>query len=215
MIEKRFRWPRIWSNNELKKFAPFFKGDIVNVSGWTDEDKEGKTYNEYFTNKKSYSISNYKADEKGLQGFENEFFLDLESDLPSSMKAKFDVAFNHTTLEHVFDCFTAFKNLTQLSKDVVIVVVPYLQQLHGLGYLDYWRFTPHTMKRLYELNGLNLRYCSANGYDNTSIYLFCIGYRSSVYDEKIPFRFDLKLDETKPLYGSNYENVIGAKLFDK
>jgi hypothetical protein len=215
MIEKRFRWPRIWSNNELKKFASLFSGDIINVSGWTDEDKEGDKYSNYFTNKNSYSISNFSSDKKGLQGFDNEFYLDLEKDLPTDLISKYDVVFNHTTLEHVFDCFKAFNNLCLLSKDVVIVVVPYLQQVHGLGYLDYWRFTPHTMKQLYENNGMKLRYCSANGGDDSSIYLFCIGYKSDKFDHLIPNRFDLKLEINKPLYGSNYENVIGSKLFDK
>lgn len=210
--EAKFRIPRLWSNRELRKFAPLFSGGVVNVSGWTDEDKEGKHYKDYFASASEYWMTNYKSDEKGLQGLENEFFLDLDSDLDEQLFGKFDVVFNHTTLEHIYECRRAFSNICKMSRDVVIVVVPYFQQVHGLGYLDFWRFTPYTMKKMYEENGLVLRYCSANGADKASVYLFCIGYKSNKWDDKIPQRFDLKLDEAKDLYGSDYRNVIGGNV---
>jgi hypothetical protein len=66
------------------------------------------------------------------------------------------------------------------------------------------------MKRLYEENELKLRYCSANGdTSQSSIYLFCIGYRDNVYDAEIPFRFDIKIDEHAELSPTN---VIGAHI---
>jgi hypothetical protein len=211
-IEPKFRVPRVFSNDELKKFAHIFGGKIVNVSGWTDEDKQGGYYKDYFSKKSEYWITNYKEDEKGMVGQDNEIFLDLEQDLDESLIGKFDVAFNHTVLEHVYDCHKAFKNICLLSKDIVIVVVPYIQQVHGSGYLDYWRFTPHAMKRMYEDNGVTLRYCSANGADKASIYLVCIGYKDKKWDEKIPARFDMKLDDSKELYADNYTNVIGGNI---
>lgn len=213
-MEKRFRQPRVWSNRELSRFSQLWSGDVVNVSGWTDEDKEGNFYRSYFSGCRSYTVTNYHADRKGLQGTPGELFLDLESPLPSNLHRQYDVVFNHTTLEHVFDVFRAFSNLAEMTRDVLVLVVPYLQQVHGTGYLDYWRFTPHAMKRLYEENGLSLRYLSANGSDRASVYLFCIGYRSDVWDSKIPFRFDLKIDEELPLYGDDYSNVIGANVFE-
>lgn len=211
--DKRFRKPRIFSNEELRQFAHLFSGKVLNASGWNDADKQGAKYKDYFSRADSYHISNYDADKKGMQGFENEFYLDLEASLSENLRHQFDVVFNHTTLEHVFDVFTAFSNLAELTKDVLIVVVPYLQQVHGLGYYDYWRFTPHTMEQLYARNNIPLRYLSANGKDKGSIYLVCIGYKDKKWDEYIPKRFDLKLDERKELYGSNYKNVIGSKLF--
>jgi hypothetical protein len=212
--ERVFSIPRRFSNEELKKFASLFEGKVINISGWTDEDKQGARYQDYFTKCSEYVISNFDADKKGFQGTENEFFLDLEKDLLPELRGSFDVCFNHTTLEHVYDFRKAFQNICTLSKDVVIVVVPYLQQLHGVGYEDYWRFTPYAMKKMYEENGLKLRYCAANGKDRASIYLFCLGYRNNAWDEKIPERFDLKIDERKDLYADEYRNVIGGRVIE-
>lgn len=208
--ERAFGVPRKFSNRELRKFAALFSGKVLNVSGWTDEDKENSFYRQYFSGASEYFVSNFETDKKGMQGMANEFFLDLEQDLPQGLVGRFDVCFNHTTLEHIYETRKAFGNLCLLSRDVVIVVVPYLQQLHGAGYEDYWRFTPYAMKRLYEENGLRLRYCSANGGDKASIYLFCIGYRNAAWDARIPERFDVKLNEDKELYGNDYRNVIGG-----
>lgn len=210
--DAKFQVPRRWSNRELRKFAPIFHGRVVNVSGWTDTDKEGGLYKDYFCNASDYYITNYKAEQKGMQNQDNEIFLDLEGDVPHELKNSFNVVFNHTTLEHIYDCRKAFHNLCLLSRDVVIVVVSYIQQLHGIGYPDYWRFTPLTMKKIYDENGLTLRYCSANGKDRASIYLFCIGYQSKNYDKHISKRLDLKLDEKKELYADYYTNVIGGNV---
>ena len=38
--ERAFRKPRVWSNNVLRSFANIFEGEVINVSGWEDEDKE-------------------------------------------------------------------------------------------------------------------------------------------------------------------------------
>ncbi len=212
-IDNKFRVPRIWSNNELSKFAPFFSGTVVNISGWTDTDKEGKTYRDYFCNANKYSITNYAADgDRGVQGSDDEISLNLEEDLDDRLINQFDVAFSHTVLEHIFDVRKAFSNICKISKDVVITVVPYLQQLHGISdnVGDYWRFTPLTMRHLYEENGLTLRYCSSNGdASDASVYLFCIGYRSTRYDEKIPLRFDLKIDINSDW---SVTNAIGANI---
>jgi hypothetical protein len=75
-MDKKFRVPRVWSNQELKKFAPLFKGSIVNVSAWKDWDKENKRYKDYFSSAAEYWMTNYQG-ERGFQGnFENEYFLD-------------------------------------------------------------------------------------------------------------------------------------------
>ena len=57
--ERAFRKPRVWSNNVLRSFANIFEGEVINVSGWNDEDKEGGFYKDYFSNCSSYKISNY------------------------------------------------------------------------------------------------------------------------------------------------------------
>jgi hypothetical protein len=211
-IDRKFRIPRIWSNKELKKFAHLFKGNIVNVSGRNDEDKESSIYKLYFPNASNYFITNYEEQKESIT--KKSIYLDLESKtINKKLIGKFDVVFCHTVLEHTFDIFTSFKNLCLLSKDLIIIVVPYMQQIHGTGYYDYWRFTPYTIKRLFELNRFELLYCSSNGSDCSSIYLFCIGTKNKKkWLGKIPERFDIKMNEKQPLYANDYTNVIGGNV---
>lgn len=188
-IDRVFRLPRIWSNRELRKIAHFFEGDIVNVSGWKDIDKEGQLYKDYFINAKSYSISNYKAESKGMQGLENEFFLDLEENLSEKLTGRFDVVFNHTVLEHIYNVRKAMENICKMTKDIAIVVVPFLQEMHA-EYGDYWRFTPLTMKKMFEENGMDMIYCNFNSHSNSSVYLFCIGTKNKEkWQETLPFLY--------------------------
>lgn len=114
-VDRIHRLPRIWSNRELEKFAHLFEGDIVNVSGWKDIDKEGRHYKDYFIKANSYTITNFKTEARGFQGYSNEIFLDLEKDLPANLYLHFDVVFNHTTLEHIYSVHKAFSNLCNLS----------------------------------------------------------------------------------------------------
>ena len=129
IIDSKFREPRIWSNNELKKFSKKFYGNIINVSGWKDSDKVSSFYKNYFTNCTNYFISNWSYSERGQENklSKNEYLIDLESDLKKELLGKFDVVFNHTTLEHIFDIYKSFRNLCELSNDVVIIVVPFLK----------------------------------------------------------------------------------------
>ncbi|CCH49910.1 hypothetical protein [Pseudodesulfovibrio piezophilus] len=175
-IDRKYRLPRKWSNKELRKIAPLIKGEVVNVSAWKDSDKEGGFYCDYFRNASHYSITNYKAEARGFQGKEGEIFLDLEQVLSGELVQRFDVAFNHTTLEHTFDVFTAFSNLCSLSKDMVIVVVPHLQQMHST-FGDFWRFTPESVEKLFLMNGLKLVYLSFNEHCDSSVYIFAVGSR--------------------------------------
>jgi hypothetical protein len=180
-MDRRFRIARVWSNRELRKLAPLFRGDIVNVSAWDDRDKEGGYYKDYFTQKNQYYLTNYSGD-RGLQGKENEYFLDLTQELPSELEKRFDVVFNHTTLEHVFEVRKAFKNLCLASRDIVIVVVPFCQKQHGKDmYNDFWRFTPTCLRYLFKENGLEVIYEAQNQDENAAIYLLFVG---SQYPEK-------------------------------
>ena len=174
-MDKKFRVPRVWSNRELEKFGHLFSGKGVNVSGWKDIDKEGKKYRDYFSNISEYWITNYKSEARGFQGNqENEIFLDLEEDLDESMHGKFDVVFNHTVLEHIFDVNKAFENICKLSNDIVIVVVPFLQEQHA-EYGDYWRFTPLAVEKLFQKNSMDMIYINYNDASDDSIYIFAIG----------------------------------------
>jgi len=190
--EKKFRVARSWSNKELKKFSSRFEGDIINVSAWKDEDKEGDFYKNYFPNAKSYSLSNYKHEARGFQGKDGEIFLDLTKELPSELQEKYDVVFNHTTLEHIFEIDIAFKNLCLMSKDLVIIVVPFLQEMHA-DYGDYWRFTPLALKKLFEKNGLEMAYVSYNEDPGSSVYIYAMASKvKGKWDFKKPFSYKAK-----------------------
>ena len=58
LTDRAFRTTRKWSNRELKELAPHFSGDVVNVSAWEDQGKEGRRYKEYFANATSYHLTN-------------------------------------------------------------------------------------------------------------------------------------------------------------
>lgn len=132
-------------------------------------------YKDYFTQKNQYYLTNYSGD-RGLQGKENEYFLDLTQELPSELEKRFDVVFNHTTLEHVFEVRKAFQNLCLASRDIVIVVVPFCQKQHGKDmYNDFWRFTPTCLRYLFQENGLEVIYEAQNQDENAAIYLLFVG----------------------------------------
>jgi hypothetical protein len=208
LIDRKFRLPRHWSNDQLRRFAPYFSGSILNASGWKDEDKEGSEYRYYFRNATEYQISNFMPEARGLQGLPNEFFLDLTKTLDPALISRFDCVFNHTTLEHIFDVNTAFKNLCLMSKDIVILVLPFLQQMHG-DYGDYWRFTPTAVERLFQLNGVTPLYTTFNNHPNSSIYIFTIGSKDpDIWGKQIPRLTGTHCDNNFLDYG---ENKIGCR----
>lgn len=170
--ERQFRLARKWSNKELLKFTYLFDGDIVNVSAWIDADKEGRRYRDYFMNKRTYSVTNHYG-HRGFQNVAGEIHLDLAKDLPDELYEKFDVAFNHTTFEHIYEVRKAFTNFCGMTRDIAVVVVPFSQMEHtSSSFGDYWRFTPMCMRRLFEENGMTVLYESANNNKNSAIYLF-------------------------------------------
>lgn len=178
-IERASRRPRMWSNQILRRICKEFTGEIINVSGWRDQDKEGNYYKSYFPKASAYYISNFTGS-SGLDDSEDitDFELDLEAPLIENLMDRFDVVFNHTTLEHVFDVGQAFKNLCSMSRDIVIIVVPFAQKMHfSDSYGDYWRFTPMTLRRLFANNGLSIVFETANRNVNSGIYLLSVGSR--------------------------------------
>jgi hypothetical protein len=192
-IDRKFRLPRIWSNTELGKFSQLFVGKVINVSAGENVDKEGSTYDTYFTNANEYWISNYNPGSfRGFDSRKNELLIDLLHPLDIKYHRKFEVVFNHTTMEHVFDIFTAFKNICLLSNDIVILVVPFVQEQHeNISYKDYWRFTPTCIRKLFETNGFTVLYESANNDVNAGTYLFHIATLQpekwkGIFTESIP-----------------------------
>lgn len=183
---------RVWSNKELKKICKHFGGSVINVSGWEDKDKEGGHYKDYFPRAINYTVSNYTPSHSHKHT--NEIHLDLEARLPRQYKAKFDTVLSHTNLEHVFDIFTAFKNHCLLTKDIVIVIVPFIQQQHETDeFKDYWRPTPSAIRELFRRNGLTTIYEAFNDEKNSVNYLLFVG-------SKQPGKWRNKLPAYKELY---------------
>jgi hypothetical protein len=175
-IDNVHRVPRLWSNTELARVGALFDGDVVNVSAWRDEDKAGRRYRDYFPRARRYAITNFQTSMRGFQGWDEEIFLDLEGPLPPDLNGVFDVVFNHTTLEHVYEFRRAFANLCAMSRDAVIVVAPWLQPYHG-DYGDYWRFSPVAIARLLAENGMTPARIVWNSEPGASVYVFAVGVR--------------------------------------
>jgi hypothetical protein len=176
---KDYLRPRNWSNAEIKKVASLYDGDVINVSGWKDEDKTGGHYKNYFTNASSYTIANYSG-AKGFQDSAGEIFLDLTEDVPEELIRKFQVAINHTTLEHIYEIRRAFSNICLLSSDTVILVTPFLQGVHYLegSFGDYWRLTPGCINEMFRENGFEVIYQSSNDNEWYNIYVFTVATRN-------------------------------------
>lgn len=188
--DRVFRVARGWSNTELRWIGQLISGDVVNVSAYRDEDKQGAYYRGYFPHASSYTLTNFKQSMSGFQGEAGEIFLDLELGLPESLQGKFDCVFNHTTLEHVYEFRKAFANLCGMSRDLVVVVVPWLQENHT-DYGDYWRFSPSAVARLFDENGFTNAYISWNDDPGTSVYVLGVGTRHPErWVQKFPFSVD-------------------------
>ncbi len=174
---------RNWSNAALREIAPHFSGAVLNVSGGSDQDKEGRNYRDYFKVAEEYAVSNYGT----LCGLEGEFALDLEAaELPGELRGRFDIVFSHTVLEHVYDLPRALDNLTFISRDVVVSIVPFLQSYHhGAWYDDYWRFTPTAMIRLLADRGLRTVYLDWNDDALGNLYILHVAARHPERHAKI------------------------------
>jgi hypothetical protein len=188
-IDRQFRLARLWSNGELRKLAPFFSGDIANVSGGDNIDKEGGTYDTYFPNCENWYVTNYLPGSfRGFAGRENEFLVDLTKELDPKLVRRFDVVMNHTTLEHIFDVNAAFHNLCQMTRDIAIIVVPFCQVQHeSSAFGDYWRFTPTCLRQLFQNNGLQVIYESESPHENAAVYLLMAASRyPEIWRNKMP-----------------------------
>lgn len=178
ILNKNVIRPREFSNDILRYYAPLFDGSIINVSGWKDGDFENGLYVNYFPRAVSYHVSNAPTSSKGIGSLESEIGIDLSKPIPESLHKNFDVVFNHTTLEHIFALEIAFKNLCDLSREVVILVVPTLQQIHfNKGYGDYNRLTPMGIVKYFEQNNFETLVLQSNEQQFSPLYCFAIAAR--------------------------------------
>ena len=194
--------PRFFTNKLLKKHCINLSGHVVNVSGWDDRDGEGDFYKNYFPKAESYTVTN--APEKGKgEGTGESLLLDLSKPLVDSLYKKYDVVYNNTTLEHILDFEQAFKNLCDMSKEVVIVIVPVIQQIHiAKTYGDYWRPTTMGLVMLFKKHGFETLVVKTNDQPFQPIYAFVLATR---HPEK--FRHiiigDVDLEMGARLFGSS------------
>ncbi|MBI3097389.1 MAG: hypothetical protein HYY93_03955 [Planctomycetes bacterium] len=195
--------PREFANVVLREVAPHFQGDVLNVSGWRDEDGAGGHYRDYFRNAARYAVSNLPGDrEKGLgSSGSGELSLDLSRPLPSALHGGFDVVLNHTTLEHVFEVETAFANLCVLSRDAVILIVPVLQHGHNSEYFgDWWRFTPMGLVRWFRKYGLTTIVLRCNEQPFAPVYAVAVASRFP--ERHVGIARPLEFTFGRALYGS-------------
>lgn len=194
--------PRDWSNAELRRVAGLYQGAVINVSGWRDEDKAGGHYRDHFSAAASYAVSNYSGD-RGTADGDDAVFIDLEGELPPELAGRYQVAFNHTTLEHVYDIRRAVANLCALSDDTVILVTPFLQGVHFIAgsFGDYWRPTPMCLTRLLAEHGFTTVYQSCNDNPWYVVYVFTVAARDPAkYRGRLP-------DFTEPAAGVRHFSV--------
>lgn len=170
--------PRNWSNRELKRaiepLGPF--KSVINVSGHEDRDKQGGYYKGYFC-AEEYAISHYPSDHAKGKAFDHSIPIDLMEPLPSDLIGRYQVAFNHTVLEHAPNPFFAFEQIAKLSNDLVITVVPFRQQLHFISgqFGDYFRFSPMAMRYLHEINALDTLFESHTPSPTGIVYIVTMG----------------------------------------
>ncbi len=213
VLDKNVIRPRNFSNAMLRKYAEHFHGSAINVSGWKDSDGEGGVYRDYFKNILSYTVSNVGGQGKGFGTAEGytEVEIDLEKDLPTELLGQYDLVFNHTTLEHIFEFKKAFVNLCKLSSEAVIFVVPVMQQIHHTeDFGDYWRPTTMTIAKLFLENGLEPTVLECNEQPFAPIYCFAIGLR---HPEKFPnIRRSINFQMGATNYGSSLKTEYVNKM---
>lgn len=202
MLDKDVIRPREFSNAMLRYYAPLFTGSVVNISGWKDGDFENSMYKTYFPNATMYAVSNAPTSSKGVGSLPDELLIDLSTPVDASFHKKFDVVFNHTTLEHIFELDIAFANLCDMSRDTVILVVPTLQHIHfNDGFGDYNRLTPMGIAKYFEKNGFEVQVLRSNEQQFSPLYCFAIASRpNSKYKEQLEKNIDFSMGGA--LYGS-------------
>jgi SAM-dependent methyltransferase len=84
---------------------------------------------------------------------------EIDSDLPAELvdDGPFDFVLCSEVLEHVFDWDRAFANLSRLVAPGgrMLLTIPFVYPLHEQPY-DFWRPTPHAIRRMSERHGLEI-----------------------------------------------------------
>ncbi len=196
---------RIYSNNLLKEYLKYFGGNIINVSGWEDSDKQGGFYIDYYNDVKSYTISNIdgiNGTPKARKGGIEYIYLDLDNPIDDGFNGLYDVVFNHTVLEHIFSLFNALEVITSLSKDVIITIVPFSQPVHYTdSYGDYHRITPRFLEQYFSKKGYTTILSDYNDQPFSHIYVINISTKFpdkyKAFFKNAPMNFDINIHPNK------------------
>jgi hypothetical protein len=206
--------PRRSTNRVLRAYLSIFGGEIINISGWEDRDKEGSFYRDYFGARTRYVVSNIGGETgmpRTMPGDVESIYLNLDRPLPSELQGAFDVAFSHTVAEHVFDPHRTFEALTSLSRDVVITVVPFAQGVHYTSsYGDYVRLTPLFLKRFFEGRGFTVLLSVSNDQPFLPVYTVFIASRQPSRHE--PHFVDAPLEFEPQLTGGRFGRRVVTGL---
>jgi hypothetical protein len=173
---------RTYSNVCLKRILALLNvKSVLNVSGWDDGDKEGGRYSDYFSQKvNKYEVSHFEDDYLRSDTDLSKIVINLE-DVDYQAVKKFELVFSHTVLEHVFDQQNAFRIMCSLAEKYVVGVVPMINVLHWeKTYDDYWRFTPHGIRKLFENNEFKLVHLEIGPTLSISQYIIFVGARNGV-----------------------------------
>jgi hypothetical protein len=75
-----------------------------------------------------------------------------------------------------------------MSRDIVMVVVPFAQVQHEHDSLqDFWRFTPTCVRQMYRENELTVVYEAVNDDRNAGVYVFAVGSKQpDLWAQKLP-----------------------------
>ena len=133
---------RIEANRIFRKWAEPITGRVLSIGSGKDQDKEGRTYREYFKNASVYHTSEPFASPH----------CDLVVDVMKMREIEnyaYDCVFCSGVLEHVQDPFSAADECYRVLSvgGVLLLGVPFAQPLHRMPE-DYWRFTESAVKYL-------------------------------------------------------------------
>jgi len=196
-----YEHPRPSSNKVLRTYLRHVGGEIINISGWEDSDKQGAHYRDYFGRVDRYVISNIGG-QSGMPaavpaGVES-VYLDLEHTVPDELRGRFDVVFSHTVLEHIYTVHEALETMAALTRDLVVTVVPFSQCVHYThSFSDYLRPSPFYLKRFFEERGFTVLLSTANDQPFFPVYfVFIVSRHPERHREAFknaPVSFDIQI----------------------
>ena len=126
---------RAEANRIFRHWAEPLTGRVLSIGSGHDQDKEGRTYREYFPNASTYHTS------EPVPSPHCDLVVDV-MDMGDIADGAYDAIFWSGVLEHVCNPFVAVDECYRVlsSGGTFLLGVPFAQPLHRMPQ-DYWRFT--------------------------------------------------------------------------